>query len=240
MDPRAPLNRRRPAKKPSRLPLLLSIAILCVGSFVGGIWLGRDQPETVAIEVPAAPLPVVPNITVEVPPQPVVEPSRPPTGAENLTFFDSLAKGEQQPLGSGINLPPTGTPSAPEGSPGGQKAAAEEQPVKSTPKPDPPPAPKAVAPAPPAKPVVPAVAAPVEIGSYLVQAASFAREEDARALYTRLVKKSYPVSLQTAQLGEKGTWHRVLVGPFETSAAAERMVLRLQEEEKLSAMVRKR
>jgi cell division septation protein DedD len=222
MDPRASRNRRRPEKKPKRWLLLLLVVILCIGSFIGGQWLARDRPKMTSAEAPPSPE----KFTTEVTPAPSVGPPN-PSGAENLTFFDTLAKGEQHPLGSGINTPPNLDATGQQASQPPQKTLAEEVPGKPVP-------PVTVA------KTVPASVALNEVGAYQVQAASFARQEDAQIMYARLLKKNYPVSLQTAQLGERGTWYRIMVGPFETFSAAERIVARLQGEEKLSAMIRKR
>jgi DedD protein len=206
-------NRRPPEKKPTRL--LLLVAVLCLASFFGGVWFGRGKQEVVVDQ------PSLQTLAAEVPRGMPVEPPKSPAGTENLTFFETLSKGEQSPLGSGINLRPVG------------EAAMKEvsSPAQTT---------SAVVHAAPAATAAPPVTTAVAAGAYLVQAASFSKEEDAQALQGRLLKKSYPAYIQNAQLGERGTWYRVMLGPFENATAAERMVARLQVEEKLSAMVRKR
>jgi DedD protein len=97
-----------------------------------------------------------------------------------------------------------------------------------------------VSPPPPPKAAVPVVGSPVTAGGYLVQAASFRRSEDARALQAKLGQKGYAAFTEEAHLGEKGVWYRVYVGPFATDTAAAAAVARLKAEEKLTALVRKR
>jgi DedD protein len=210
---RAMDRNRRPRKSP-RLPLQIMVAALCLASFLGGVWVGRGQQQVATVEAPAPP-----KIAVQAPPAPALDPPGASSGTDNLTFFDTLSKGEQPPLGSGINLPPPAESSRQESTPPAQVVAP---PVVKDPSPS-----KAA----------PPVAA---TGSYLVQAASFTKGEDAQALSARLRGKNHPVFVQAADLGERGTWYRVMIGPFENTAAAERTVARLQAEEKLSAVVRKR
>jgi DedD protein len=217
VGPLLPRNRHRLGKRPTQLPLLLFVAFLCLSSFLVGVWVGRGQQAVAAIEVSSPQ-----RMVVEKSPPPVVDPPKPHSGTEGLTFFESLPKGEQPPLGSGINLPPATQPPKQEAVQPAPKAIAEQTALAAAPKKVPPP------------PVTAGAA-----GSYLVQAASFAKEEEAQALQARLSKKNYPVFVQSAQLGERGTWYRVMIGPLENTSAAEGIATRLQGEEKLSAMIRK-
>jgi DedD protein len=215
MAPLLSRNRRRTEKRPAWMPLLLMMAVLCLGSFLLGVWIGRGQQVVAVIETP------VPQRMAVDPPQP--EPAKPPPGTGELTFFDTLPKGEQPPLGSGINLPPATQAPKQEAVQSAPPASAEQTAKTAA-----------------SKPVSPPPVNTSAAGLYLVQAASFAKEEEAQALHARLSKKNYPVYVQAAQLGERGTWYRVMIGPFENTSAAERIATRLQGEEKLSAMVRKR
>jgi DedD protein len=218
MGPLPGRNTRRSEKKLTRLPLLLLVVVLCLASFFTGVWIGRGQ-QSVTVEVQSPP-PSVAERPQEAPASPPV----PPAGNGDLSFFETLSKGEQSPLGSGINLPPAGgAPHSEISQPAPGPSVVDSAVVKVT------------APAPPA----PQTAKIDATGSYLVQAASFAKANEAQALYDRLIKKNHPVFIQPAQLGERGIWYRVMLGPFDNVSAAERMVARLQVEEKLSAMVRK-
>jgi cell division septation protein DedD len=78
------------------------------------------------------------------------------------------------------------------------------------------------------------------VGSYLVQAAAFRRSEDARGLQAKLARKGYSVFTEEANLGAKGVWYRVYVGPYASAGAADAVVTRLKAEEKLAGLVRKR
>ncbi|HKK00661.1 MAG TPA: SPOR domain-containing protein [Desulfuromonadales bacterium] len=262
MAQQIPSRTQRRMEKKQALVLLVLIVAVALASFALGVMVGRGSrsaPEQVA----AAPthLPIkAPGVTSSEAPaaaagQPVEKPAQatpsepatpsaaaPPKKAasasagNHLTFYDTLPKGQQPPLGSGINLPP---------------GSAE--------KPAPAPAVKAEAPTspPPAKTVKQAetprtaakasssskpVAAPraVAHGAYVVQVASFKNSADAEVLRKRLDGRHYPAFAQAADLGAKGVWHRVLVGPFATVSDARQVAGRLRTEEHLSALVKKR
>lgn len=239
-------SQRRTEKRQAVVLLALVLTVALV-SFALGVMVGRSaSPSAVAAAVPPPPrLPVAP-------PAPAAAAPLGERPAEGLTFYDALPKGEQSPLGSGINLPParetaptaavaSGEPAKPAaggdettGAKGTDGTDAEAPLPAKTAVPTPVPATKPAAKA--VSPVVPAPAA----GGYLVQAAAFRRSEDARALQTKLGKKGYAVFTEEAQLGEKGVWFRVYVGPYATAGAADAAVSRLKAEEKLSALVRRR
>jgi DedD protein len=235
MAPQVVSRTQRRMKKKQALILLGLILAVALVSFSLGILVGRNGSRGTSpapTRVPAATrLPVAPT-------QPTAgsaPAAAPAAGQDKLTFYDTLPKGKQPPLGSGINLPPK---SSPQGSP--SVPAAADSGASATP-----PAPRAVTqPAPPlpAAKETPQRAAPTAAaaGAYLVQVASFQKAGDARALKKRLAAKGYPTFTRQADLGHKGIWHRVFVGPYTDSAAASRAVKRLKAEEKLSAIVKKR
>ncbi len=235
-------SERRMEKKQALILLFLVLGVSLV-SFVLGVMVGRGSSrEQVAIPAVEVRKPV--PVAAEAPPAPSAEPaaepvetaapaaSASPAGeAGGLTFFDTLPKGEQSPLGSGINRPPE-TRSAP------QEPAA---PVKSTvqtqaeARPAPPvPTPSA------ATSTVAAIPPASAQGAYVVQVASFKDSSDAAGLSGKLAAKGYQSFTQQADLGAKGVWHRVMVGPFADSQAAGQVVERLKAQEKLSALVKKR
>jgi cell division septation protein DedD len=74
----------------------------------------------------------------------------------------------------------------------------------------------------------------------VVQVASFGHPDDAGVLQARLAKKGLEAYVQQANLGSKGIWYRVFVGPLASSTAAQQVAARLKAEEKLSPLVRKR
>lgn len=252
-------SQRRTEKKQA-VVLLALVLIVALVSFVFGMMIGRSSstPAVVAVAPQPARLPVAPPA-----PAPAdVSAAIAEHPAENLTFYDSLPKGGQTPLGSGINLPPAKAPAAApapavagsveSARPGAQDHGTTEtkrtsQSVAETPSPEKTattraPVPAATPARAPATKAVSAVTSPPDVaaGGYLVQAAAFRRSEDAKALQAKLGRKGYPAFTETANLGEKGIWHRVYVGPFATAAVADTAVARLKAEEKLTALVRKR
>jgi cell division septation protein DedD len=238
-------SQRRLEKKQAGILLALVLVVFLV-SFALGVLVGRSSVRPVVAVAPpqAVRLPVA----EAVPPPTVAAPATGERQADSLTFYDSLPKGGQAPLGSGINLRPAREPATPATAPAPAPAesakpsaaapataVATSMPAKTDVQALPP----AKAAAPVAAPVAKA-AAPVAAGGYLVQAAAFRGSEDARRLQAKLVRKGYAAFTEEAQLGAKGVWHRVYVGPFATAGAADAVVSRLKAEERLTALVRKR
>jgi cell division septation protein DedD len=204
-------TQRRLEKKQALILLALILAVSLV-SFTLGVMVGKGGSGE----------PVVQSSSAERMPVVAVPAPASSSPAENLTFYDSLPTGEQPPLGSGINLPqPEVRPEAP-----ALVASKPEAKVKPS---------DAVKVKEPS--VAPAVA---NAGAWEVQAASFQNAEDARKLQAHLTAKGYGASVKAADLGEKGTWHRVMVGAYATGAAAQEIAERLKREEKLIGLVRKK
>jgi DedD protein len=225
-------SQRRMEKKQALILLVLVLGV-SLASFALGVMVGRSGARTPASESAAAPvrLPVAQKAPDA---SGATTPAAPGAGKpeDKLTFYDTLPKGDQTPLGSGINVPPKKTEpkSEPKEAPKREAAAT----AHAAPVPSPEPAAKA---APARLPAAPAVAAG---GSHVVQVASFRTPEDARALKNKLAQKGYGAFVQKADLGSKGTWYRVMVGPFDGVDAAARTAERLKAEYHLSALVRKR
>lgn len=215
------------------LALLLLVSLL---SFVLGVTTGRrgaerdfarqvkEQQETVRIvQVPAAtaiPAPVPPQTEAQrgekdVLIDAVVENARP-------SFYDDLVR-DTSPLGSGINQPPPVASRPPSSQPpleladqpivvrggGTQKLSQASAPAQQQS--------PAAAPAASADPTLPAV---IARGSHVVQVGSFASAADAASLRQRLLDKGYPAFLAEANLGERGVWYRVRIGPYADADAA--------------------
>jgi DedD protein len=207
-------SQRRIERKQLVLIFALILAVAGV-SFSLGVMYGLPPDQTLASD--DAPNSVkVTQVAPPSPPQVEVAQEKP----EILTFYENLPKGNQAPLGSGINLPP-------------------EQPKKSV----------HSKPKIPAKPVpVPAASLPEPIaapaasanGSFVVQVASFRTGKDAKKLATRLDDYKLATFVESADLGEKGLWYRVLAGPFSSREDAARAVALLKEKERLSALIRQR
>jgi len=148
----------------------------------------------------------------------------------NLTFYDTLPRGEEPPLGSGINPPPESA-AKPQSRPVEAEAAAMN--VKKA---DVAPAKNVEQRVESEKSKPPAVTS----GEYVVQVASFQKEADARVLQTKLLAKGHRAFLQKVDLAEKGAWTRVYVGFFNSADSAKRVADRLIAEDKLSPIVRRR
>jgi len=232
------------------LALLLLVSLL---SFVLGVTTGRrsaerdfarqieeQQEEVRIVQVPAAP-------PVPAPAQPPAEEPAGEKGAlidtvvENarLSFYDDLVR-DSSPLGSGINQPPAPQESQPPldladqpivVSGGGTQTPAQvavptqpaqQQQVSS-----------AVAQA-PAERLLPDVTVQ---GSHVVQVGSFGSAADAAALRQRMLDKGYPAFLAEANLGERGIWYRVRIGPYADSDTAGVARKIIHEQEKIEGLV---
>ena len=208
-------TQRRMEKRQALILLVLILGVSLV-SFTLGVAVGRSGARdsgATAVSPASTRLPVAAKGGAETA-APAAE--RP---AESLTFYDTLPKGEQPPLGSGINLPPRKEPVK-------REPAASPEPVRTA----------------GAAPAVREVSRPEPApeGAFLVQAASFKGVEDAAKLKERLAGKAYAAFTEEADLKEKGIWHRVYIGPFATAEAAGKVVEKLQAEEKISGLVKKR
>ena len=212
-------TQRRMEKRQALILLVLILGVSLV-SFTLGVAVGRSGARdsgATAVSPASTRLPVAAKGGGTETAAPAAE--RP---AESLTFYDTLPKGEQPPLGSGINLAPR--PASPKLEK--EKPAEPSEPVRKA------------DPAPTVKEASRPETSPE--GAFVVQAASFRGPDDAVRLKERLSGKAYAAYTEQADLKEKGVWHRVYIGPFATAEAAARVVEKLQAEEKLAALVKKR
>jgi cell division septation protein DedD len=127
-------------------------------------------------------------------------------------------------------------PAAPEAPAAAPQAAPQE--VASLQAPPPP----AVKPKPAAKPVVqtaaaaPQAAAAATPSKYLVQVGSKKNQTDALASFADMQQKyptllaSYRPMVQKADLGTKGTWYRLRIGPIADKAAATKLCTQLKSQ----------
>ena len=209
---------------------LIGLGLLLLGVAVAGFALGYSfgrkggQLPTLAAETEKPRLPVATQV---VPPPPAAEETTTP---EKLTFYDNLPKGDQAPLGSGINLPPPVEQAETQTVDTVLEEASDRTPATASS-----PAKAKQASSPPAS--LPKVAAQ---GAFVVQVASFQTEKDARKLVERLEKLDFEAHLERADLGDKGVWYRVLSGPYAERQAADTVAGRLKDEQKFSALVRRR
>jgi cell division septation protein DedD len=77
-------------------------------------------------------------------------------------------------------------------------------------------------------------------GDYTIQVGSSRSWEQANDLKGRLSKKGYAAYVQSVDLNDKGTWHRVRVGNYREKDAAERVANDIRNRESLQAMVTRR
>ena len=212
-------SQRRIERKQVVLVIVLILAVAGVSFFVGVLFGQKGGPlSDFSPDVEKPSLSTVTTIAPSPPPVPVVAEEKP----EKLTFYDNLPKGNQAPLGSGINLPPE------------QKKPEIEAKKKDLAKP-------ASLPPEPTK-MTKAATAPVASsdGAFVLQVASFRTWEDAGKLATRLKKYKMTTYVESADLGEKGVWYRVLAGPYDSRESADQAAGLMKEKERLSALVRKR
>jgi len=202
--------------------VLIGVLILAVAgvSFALGVMFGRSggvlPGVTVDDEKPKLPI----TVQVAPPPAPAATVESAPEQQDKLTFYENLPKGNQAPLGSGINLPPNDKQAATARTQKDVDKPTASRPVKE-----------------PTTVVAPAVSAD---GAFVVQIASFRTKEDANRLAKRLENYKMTVFVEAANLGDKGVWHRVLAGPYASRAGADQVAGLLREKERLSALVRQR
>ena len=78
-----------------------------------------------------------------------------------------------------------------------------------------------------------------ESGRFLVQVAAFRKRQPAEKLKARLALNGLQSRVVSADLGDKGTWHRVRLGPYPGRADAERVRDRLETEGMQGMILRK-
>ncbi len=230
-------SERRMEKKQAVL-LLILVLVVSLASFTLGVIVGqRGAERNLSMKQQAAEQVLVAKLpprnesqVVKKSSEPVVAKPSAEAAAEEpkLTFYDNLAKESSAPLGSGINLPPQ------------EKAPVTKPPI-------------ALSDAPIVVKESPKVAAPSESasgsqsstaqpevapqGSYSVQVGSFAAAADAGNLKKTLLDKGYPAFTVEADLGKKGLWYRVRLGPYADNDAAKAMQLLVEKQDKIKGFV---
>jgi len=84
-----------------------------------------------------------------------------------------------------------------------------------------------------------AAAAEASEGELVIQVASSKDAEATRYLVDRLKKKGYAAFSTLIEVPEKGTWHRIRVGPFADRNAADEVLARLKTENYNAYIVRR-
>jgi cell division septation protein DedD len=232
--------------------LIAGYCFLCVLVFALGVVVGRatGDPEPVA-QAPqsddsATSLPreqaakgqLTPNTSNRIPLLPAADPKKPAVQGPEFAFSPTLpesaltSKSESLSATTPLRPKPASTPEL--------AASSEPAMVKVDDKHEPEPR-RAVASAEP-KPKTP-VATRTSLspgGDYTIQVGSSRSLEQATELKGRLSKKGYVVYVQTVDLSDKGTWHRVRVGNYRDKAGAERIASDIRSRESLPATVMKR
>lgn len=238
-------TQRRMEKKQTLILLVLVLAVSLASFFLGAV-VGRQGAEReLALKQQAAE-----RILVTPAPKADVEPDtaasedvaaeekiQPEAAAQEetkLTFYDNLAKEEKVPLGSGINLPPQPKPAKPPIELPEQPIVKKELPVAVAKVESVPASSSAAAPATTVALQLPAVDPK---GGYAVQVGSFNSASDAGALKKRLLTKNLPAYVVEADLGAKGLWYRVRLGPYADSESAKTAQKIIAEKEQLKGFV---
>jgi DedD protein len=239
---------QRRMEKRQAVILLVLVLVVSLASFTLGVIVGRrgaerdlaqkyQQAERVLVaQAPTAVAePVFIPATGKVVGEPAVEPV---TEEPKLSFYDDLTK-ETAPLGSGINLapvedkevvvvtqPPIDLPDQPIVKKEAMDVATvvEEATQKNL----------ATAVAGTSGSEMPKV---VSNGSHAVQIGSFGAAGDAIALKQKMLDKEYPAFVVEADLGKKGLWYRVRIGPYANSAAAKSAQELLEKKEQLKGFI---
>jgi cell division septation protein DedD len=222
------------------LLLVTSLASFIVGSIVGhrGAELdlaAKQQVEEVLVEQSTPASQSVPERSVVESVEPVSLPEVLKQEQPELSFYDDLSREptlSAEPLGSGINLAPATEVEPPIPLPAQPVVVKETPAIK----------PQAVAQVPAAVPVVSvptAIAMPeaASTGSHAVQIGSFNSSGDALALKKKMQARDYPAYMVEADLGGKGLWYRVRVGPYASVATAKLAQRYLQEREQIEGFV---
>jgi len=240
--PRTPrvAGRRRP------IGAFIVLLALCLISFALGIFVGKHRQVVQQQTEPAQTHPVVRNaVTPQLEPESAVgvvaaaaevvtqvasgspqlvetQPKDEDAVPDEKVQSAAPVLSEKSPLGNGINKVDVPVV-APEPAP-----VVATQKVSVTP-------PQPVAKTAPAKVQPKVVSGAVK---YVVQVGSFKKQSDAEKVKSRL-QKTFAVEVRRADLGEKGLWYRVLVGPVSSSAEAAKIKDSLQQGFKLSGFVKR-
>nr|WP_320115442.1 SPOR domain-containing protein [uncultured Desulfuromonas sp.] len=235
-------SRREPKTNGRRfITVLVFVVVLCLVSFSLGLMVGKSgKPSVETTQIQTVPLPPQPKAVT---PQPLPSPaSQPPATTQTVTesapqteeqpasndpLRELLPPVEQMPLGSGINH-------------GAEQAATEQATATAEPVPSAVTAKVPVLEETPSQPPVkqPVPSAVTSVTGYVVQVASFKHRQDAETMSAKL-GKDFPVVVRQADLGEKGLWYRVLVGPVATKPEAETLKQDLKKKASTDGFIKK-
>ena len=225
----------------SRLPLLIVIALVVLASFAGVVWLAYNQgvargraSATVVIAAPEGPVRTAPaDAGGEATPYTGLKVYNEPVPPDQEAQSSALAPAQPRSAVPGTSL----VGSAPLPAP-----APEPPPIRLTPEvpsvataPPVPPAvkaattaatPKAPAALAAAQPTSPAATRPAVAGGAVLQIGAYETQEIADGAWAAFKARHASVAgtlaedVQKADLGAKGTWYRLRMGPFADKTAA--------------------
>lgn len=206
----------------ARLPLLIVIALLVMASFGGVVWLAYNQGLERAL---------VSSPTVIAAPETPVRTLPAEDGSEvpytGLRVYNDPIPPEEEAESSALAQVPAAAPEAPlpEPPPPAPVETAAVEPSVPAPAPAvPPPAPSAPAAAPapaPAAQTASAVSggAVLQVGAYPSEALALEAWQNFQLEHSALAAGLAP-DIQRADLGDRGIWYRVRIGPYADDTAA--------------------
>ena len=77
-------------------------------------------------------------------------------------------------------------------------------------------------------------------GTHVIQIGAFQKAADAIALKQTMLDKEYPAYVMEADLGDKGLWYRVRLGPYADADKAEVVRRRIEAKDQLKGYVTRR
>jgi cell division septation protein DedD len=229
--------------------LIAGYCFLCVLVFALGVVVGRamTQPETVAETDSATaalpreqPVKGRPDLASSgrIPLVPAAEPKSQAVQGPEFAFSPSLPDASSARKSDGISamtpqpqLPPTPEVIRSSAPPAAALKAEDKRDMELR-------APAPIEPK-PKEPTATRVALS-QAGDYTIQVSSFRSLDQASELKGKLSKKGYIVYVQSVDLSDKGTWHRVRVGQYRDKEGAERVASDLRNRESLPATVMRR
>ena len=209
----------------ARLPLLIVIALLVMASFGGVVWLAYNQGlERALVSSPAV---------IDAPEIPVR--TLPPENSSDVPYAGLRIYNDPIPLdeeaeSSALAQAPEAAPEPPE-PPAAVETAEVQPPAPADPSSTAQALAAAPAPTPSPEPAASASAvsggAVLQVGAYPSEALAIEAWQNFQAEHSVLVAGLFP-DIQRADLGERGIWYRVRIGPYTddtaASAACERLV----------------
>jgi cell division septation protein DedD len=234
--------------------LVAGYCFLCVLVFALGMVVGRatSQPEAVTKVAKSEESPPSlpqeqpakgqskPSSAGRIPLMPTVESKKAEVQVPEFAFSPTLPESALTSKSESFSAAPPPRPKAsmaPEVVPGSEPPPVA---VKAPEKPEPEPRRSAAVSESKPKPAAAAHTSLGQGGDYTIQVGSSRSLEQATELKGRLSKKGYTAYVQTVDLSDKGTWHRVRVGAYRDKEGAERVAMDIRNRESLPATVMKK